>query len=315
MAYADHVASNPGVEIPLPVIEVRVQIPAPGTQLRLPNWERDVWYTMAEHEPGAGSNPSDAIAPHEIFFSLPENWIATPSNSRLFGRYRKSEAEVLAAEAQHRHRTRGWLDSVRIRSQRIDITTPPNSSQSGYLIHDAEIARALNVQPGHTLTDGAVNRLPAPQRNLISEFVTDPSKIEWVREGINPVYALRPLENEQNEYLRRIRQLINDEITTLNQAAPQNYFWDNTFDGTIQIHHREEDWNVFHNLMNSIAFNQEENFIRNLLILATRFDSAHSNAKNGFIETFTYLFVAKEFPSEGVRQNYLHFALRCGGIY
>jgi hypothetical protein len=67
--------------------------------------------------------------------------------------------------------------------------------------------------------------------------------------------------------------------------------------------------------MQAIETNDEVEFLKNLLLLATRFDRAHSNPKNGFIESFTYLFVTKEFPSVGIRQNYLHFILRCGGIY
>jgi hypothetical protein len=68
-------------------------------------------------------------------------------------------------------------------------------------------------------------------------------------------------------------------------------------------------------LLRAVASNDESAFLTNLINLATKFDSGHSEAKSGFIDGYSFLFVTKQFPSLGNRQANYHFSLRCGGFY
>jgi hypothetical protein len=172
----------------------------------------------------ANRNQTSASNQVEILFNLPDTWETTPANSTVFGNFVGSEGQVLLTYANERHNRGNFLSSVRIGSEYVDITCPPNTAQRGYMIHDPEIARALDIETGHTLTQEQVNQLPELQQTLISDWVVDPNKIEYVSEGMNPIYAERPIRADQQTYMNRIRDLVNYEISILNENAPGGIF-------------------------------------------------------------------------------------------
>ncbi len=233
----------------------------------------------------------------------------------VFGSYRGSEAEILSLNVKKRHSQSNYIDSVIINSQVVSITSVPNAELAGYIIHDSEIAKLLGVETDTVLTQVQVDRLDGKKKSVVADAVTDSTKIEFVRSGINPEFKERPLREDQRIYLSNLRELVEQRITALNLTVSSGYYWDERNGGTINIHTKQGHWRMFLGLMKSIMESNGEAFLNDLIILATQFDLQHSNARSGFIEVFTFLFVTKQFPSVGTRQSYFHFLLRCGGVY
>ena len=84
----------------------------------------------------------------------------------------------------------------------------------------------------------------------------------------------------------------------------------------IIIHTEWYDHIIFNNILLSIKNQNKNDFIENLILLATAFSKGKDlfQSKIGFIEAFTYLYVTYNFPSEGIAHNYFHFILNCGHI-
>lgn len=66
----------------------------------------------------------------------------------------------------------------------------------------------------------------------------------------------------------------------------------------------------FSNMMNAIEQNDQDAFIKNIVQLSKNFKDKEVKEKFYFLKAFSQLFVTKYFPSQGVRQLFLHSILR-----
>ena len=160
-----------------------------------------------------------------------------------------------------------------------------------------------------------------------------------------PALDVLPLTPEAQAYLTFIRETIAARLTALDAVRGQNfelynpdyrdpetgrvvghyynvrYFYSDHF-GTgngLHIHDAfpaasQRQGQAFTNVLNAIRDNDEMQLLVNMVNLATAFHPNNITARNGFIEAYTFLYVAKQFPSLVTRQYY-RFTLRCGGIY
>jgi hypothetical protein len=137
----------------------------------------------------------------------------------------------------------------------------------------------------------------------------------------NPAYHALSLTPEQNQALQNLREKVQLRVQALNQTHLGFYYCTGALeDGTLWVNPSGYDNNPmdsqeFNELMDSLENKNEAQFIERLVNLASHFNLEHSEAKNGFLDGFTHLFVTDFFPSEGMRQCYFHYLLRCGHLH
>lgn len=86
-------------------------------------------------------------------------------------------------------------------------------------------------------------------------------------------------------------------------------------DGGFAIHNSMYDRNLFLQLLEAIRESNEDKFINAMSKMMAGFPDNLSEARNGFKESFTTLFVTGKLPSNGLRDLYCHFIMRCGQIH
>jgi|GEM_PF-796203 len=145
-----------------------------------------------------------------------------------------------------------------------------------------------------------------------------------------PVGDFSALSSGAQRYLDFLREVIGNKIRDLDassqarysQVLGRNYYHNPEYPSVSGIYvHNPADpvyqftGTLFYNILDAIANNSENQFLQNIINSATAFNPNSIQARNGFIETYTFLYVAKRFPSVGVRQRYVHYTLNCGGLY
>lgn len=143
--------------------------------------------------------------------------------------------------------------------------------------------------------------------DTILSALTDPKMIEINNDAIHPAYDPHSLTQQEESYISKLRSKIQQE----SENAPEHV----EPIGRLSVNKISSHIKVFSALLESIKQNNEETFLSKMMALVNSFDHNHSEARVGFIDAFTTLFVTKQFPSVGMRQRYFHFVLRCGGIY
>lgn len=86
-------------------------------------------------------------------------------------------------------------------------------------------------------------------------------------------------------------------------------------DGGYALHNSMYDRELLLNLLHSIRINDKQSFIDNISKFLSGFPDNLSEARTGFKEAFTSLFITGNFPYEGVRDLYCYFLTRCGQIH
>ena len=145
-----------------------------------------------------------------------------------------------------------------------------------------------------------------------------------------PVGDFSALSSGAQRYLDFLREVISNKIRDLDaslqarysQVLGRNYYHNPEYPSVSGIYvHNPADpvyqytGTLFYNILDAVANNSENQFLQNIINTATAFHPNSIQARNGFIETYTFLYVAKRFPSVGVRQRYVHYTLNCGGLY
>ena len=246
-----------------------------------------------------------------------------------FGNYANSEAEALYQSRINRLASGGWIDGVFINHQYVSILAGdiPREQVRAYVIQDANLAQRLGLTPGNALTEEQVRR--HPEMDAIMDGVYDGQSVIVDDNAVHPAYNPRPITYAMQNNLDHVRNEIQRRIQELDRNTLGGFYISPTAgDGTLWVNHGDSSPGIagqntqteFTNLLEVIrtsnaARPQESEFIELTVRLATKFSRNHIQAKNGFIEVMTMLFVSKNFPSEGARQNYLHFFLRCGHLH
>ncbi len=236
-----------------------------------------------------------------------------------FGSYESSEASELAREWQKRIETGLFLEFCGHDS----IYTTPSVYEKKYIMKDALLAEYLRCEVGTEFTETSIMANAAFDH--ITVALTEPGKIEIQEDAMNPLFNSRPVPESQQKYLDYLKSTIAGEIEKLNQEKGQVTFRNGKkyyanelgyeAQGSLCLHEHLRDQTEFAALIHQIENNNEQQFIKHLMRLVTTFDSQHTEAKFGFIDVMTHLFVTKKFPSDGMRLTYTHFMLRCGQIY
>lgn len=248
-------------------------------------------------------------------------WGRTAANSKVFGSMAGSEAEALQNAAIVRRGNGQFQNETEIGGQRISFSSYIHADQlaniNAYVIHDQKIADLLRVSVGaHLPDDGS---LSAGQKEIIAEWIMDASKITYeTMPGTHPDFASRQLRLDQQEYLNRLRAFIFEQRFGAPRGGPLNGLFRTVLtvspDSVVSIYASAATWDEFSNLMDAIKDNDEEKFLNNIIVMANGFGRNQLAAAAAFVDTFSYLFIAKQFPSVGLRQNYFHYLLRCGSI-
>ena len=261
---------------------------------------------------------------------------ALPAAVAVFRPYARSEAEAMA-RARERRLTGHTADFVLIDGVRVGILNcdVPRSQAEVYIVRDRTLAQRSGVRVGDSLSQEQLSNNANSDELL--EALTDPRKVQLVREGLNPLYNAREISPREQAYVDHVRDKIRQRVAEKDRAgqrvtnsagrptldsAGQPIRWhvgQHSYHGTVWVN---PDWvpghtydsEQFSALMTAIAGNAEEAAVAAIVNIACNFDYQHAEAKRGFMDAFSFLFVNKQFPSEGLRQNYLHFVLRCGHI-
>jgi hypothetical protein len=225
------------------------------------------------------------------------------------------------------------LNEFDFRGQKISISAIVEPENRYYVVRDGELARNLGVRVGRKFTQKEIET--SAHRDLLHEALGD-ERLQYVHEGINPVFQSRSVTLAEQKQIDTFRNRIEGRIQELTrmygrfettasgygfkfystaQGNGQVGLWVNGISSADSRRVDPVDSIEFDAFLDAVEFNQEDRAYETLLALVLKFDSHHAEARKGMIEVFTHFFVTKEFPSEGVRQNYLHFILRCGHIY
>ena len=257
--------------------------------------------------------------------------------------YSGSEAEDYRRYYDLRHQTQreivGW---VRIGGVDLDPSQYDSHARSdyeaSYTVYSEQVAQRLTEILGRII---AVN-IPIRESEIfayedaIAEIAVANHRVgsqlnayERIAYGF-VVGDSSQLRIEVQQYLDFLREVIANRIRDLN-ASPQATFSEILRSGYYHnpeypspngfMMHTPNDrvfmytGTLFYNILDAVESNNETVFLQNMINLATAFHPSSIQARNGFIETYTFLFVAKRFPSAGVRQRYVHFTLACGAVY
>ena len=261
----------------------------------------------------------------------------------------------IAYDRRHSDPIGNYLDNVQFDGQFIDITRESISDQSdtehGYQIISIgfrDFLRANLDARGFTRYPSAGLHIPLdlgdilPQSLLAENDVVNDALFLDGNFVINHDYIQRlnvfmiegnlppSLTQESQTYLDFLRNTIVSKLRALDRShgntwhSGANYYVNNQYGtpaGTgIWVHHNTPNASayqgtLFFNMLEAISQNNEFLFLQSLLDLATAFHPGSAEARSGLIDTYTYLFVAKRFPSPALRQRYLHYTLRCGHLH
>ena len=239
--------------------------------------------------------------------------------------YRNSEAEALAQARIVRLANGGNQSHLLVRGRQISFDVIPEAQIMGYVIQDSELARAVRMAVGDILTQEQIE-----QHHYTNELqaALDDVRITRMPGAINPAYNARPVTPQEEADIAQLRLQIKNRIRLADQAAPiingrHWYLSPASINGQLYVNPdygagniiQNTDVNHFSVLLTAIQENNQNEAMNRIATLATHFDRNHSVAKTSFIDTFTFLYVTKEFPSEGMLITYLHFILRCGHIH
>ena len=248
---------------------------------------------------------------------------AAPIAAQAFRSYVGSEAEALRAHRAEMRQTGHYLDFFHFRGQQVRIDGQLNPQADGFVIRDAQLAALVGRELGDSLSQ---EQIETSDHNAELDDAFSDGRLEHVRGGVHPAFNSRSVSVVEQVHIDRVRQSIEGRIRELTNAHGADFHdqsgnlvrWYTSPGAAGSLFVNNElgpDYRQFENFLDAVQHNQEPLATESILALALKFDSRHAEARKGFVETFTFLFVTKEFPSEGIRQNYLHFLLRCGGIY
>ena len=238
------------------------------------------------------------------------------TRASVFGIYAGSEAEATRTYFLQRRDSGVYLENVLFGTENVVTNYIPPDQVRGFIIHEEGIARQLRVTLGTTLSQQYIqDHLDEDSQDLIFSNVCN--GVEQNDDAApNPAYDQRPTNTQFQTYIDHLRNTINDRINTLNRNHGGYYQNPANQAGMgTNIYNNAEHGRIFLAIMNATASNNEEAFLNEIVNYATLFGPGLTEAKRGFIDTFSYLFVTKRFPSEGIRNRYSHYLFRCGGIY
>lgn len=241
----------------------------------------------------------------------------------VFRNWSGSEVEALLIHRTLRLQSDRFLDWMKLGNQIIPITELAPVEVNGYMIQDQELASRSGLPLEIPISESQIRSNSNHAELLIA--LLDPLSIEIVKAAINPDYEPRPISTEESDYLDFLRNIIDQEICQLGTSPEalahsrhkREFRWYTSpmsLNGQLNVNSCQRDRKQFNLLLNSICENTENEFLQQMVRLSTSFELKKAEAKTGFIETFTYLFITKEFPSLGIRQKYCHYILRCGTI-
>jgi len=268
--------------------------------------------------------------------------------ARVFDRkFEGSEAEIYIQYLLKRHFSKRTWKVINLKGERIDIeryhVDGHGIFESGYEILIPELAQELSealereVQVGGVVLESEILAseqarerfgIAEPSSFRKNEFARyhDPSEEEFLRPRSKAYLSF--LQGAVQEYLAELDQSAGATLFRIRSRNAEKglytlKYYQNPFyrsRGGIDIHDsttREARVmaGLYLNMMGAIERNSETDFLVNLINLATMFHPTVIQARNAFIESYTYLFVAKRFPNREVRQRYLHFTLNCGQIF
>ena len=232
-----------------------------------------------------------------------------------------------------------WLDQVKIGNRQVSISNsqiPPQQVRayivrSGRLNGDNLIRKieleAHNIEiPIHRLPDGSIS-LTEHHIQILSEQIRDEiidllgTTIEINQEGgIHQDWETRTYPDQVQEKIHTIRSKIDEQIRKLDQAHG-GYFYNLAHRSAhidshdIWIHRNPTDGNSMEQILLAIRDDNERVFLSNTINFASGYPEINSIARRAFIDSFSNLFITKQFPSIGSRQAFFHFILRCGHLY
>ena len=232
-----------------------------------------------------------------------------------------SEAEALYAARQRRLRGGEWLSQVTIRGQVVSIHNSdiPRSEVEAYVILSPSLAKRAGVAVGDSLSQADLLRSPAACELTVA--LADPSSVLVVSGAMNPAYHQRSVSAHEQAFISHLRQQLRARIQARDRRASTGWHVNSTsLDGSLWVNADQTsgqhayDSQELTAVLEATRRNETAGFTNALLNLSCQFSARRAEAKAGLIDAFTFLFVTKEFPSEGLRQKYLHFILQCGHI-
>jgi len=173
------------------------------------------------------------------------------------------------------------------------------NSQTGHYTNPDHLNSHV-VDSSASLTDALLsNENRAPHLQIDGSF--DPgAHLDYSRS--------QPVWSRNRQLLRNLR--ISDLYTGSDVRHPEGNpaFW-------IRLHNNLYDRDMFRRMIHAIRDQDRLVFTQSLIHLATSFTQDLRGPQMSFIHNFVYAFVTLEFPSEGLRDTYLHFILCCGQIH
>jgi len=121
-----------------------------------------------------------------------------------------------------------------------------------------------------------------------------------------------PLENDDRAAIVNLQEQIRTRIKLLNEASEGKPYTNPNASGSIQVNNGKYDQEAFQRVLEATKNEDFEGFLESAVAFATRYSAKYFDKRAGFIDTFSYLFVMKEFPSEGLREYFSHMTLHCG---
>lgn len=212
-----------------------------------------------------------------------------------------------------------WINQINVNGHPINIERTPLEQVEAYVISSHPLAERTGLHVGDSLSQEQIQS--HPQADILIEAM-ESGDITIERNAINPIFNPRPMNQEFQAYVDHLRELINENIERLNRGAADHWFMNPIaahLDGTAFVNSDFGDLQaqsrLFSNLMNSMRIENETDFVQHMVEFATLFGHQFAAPKRGFIDSFTVLYVTKNFPSEGLMQSYYHFILRCGHLH
>ncbi len=238
-----------------------------------------------------------------------------PIPAAVFGNYTDSEAEALVNARAIRLGQEHYLHSFHLHGQEIHLGDNfPRAQVDVYFILDEDLARQAGVNVGDGLSFDQIWDNQASSALIVN--MDNPRMVRVERGAMNPLFTPRAIDPQRLAYLNYIRDQVNHWIEELNSQHNGYYVNPHQNGGTGFTVNDPEfgsfPLETFSFLLTAIAENNEDDFIHHAVSLATLYTSHVTEAKRGFINVFTYLFVTKNFPSAGIRQIYFDFILTCG---
>ncbi len=248
-----------------------------------------------------------------------------------------------------------WLKTVDFRGRPLDITAVaiPPVENKGYWIDSSkgrgdqlieailDFIRKENILNHFLDSSQDEKRILKIDENLVlklpqeirDDFIAemDSGNIQFANDlGISPYYEERQWKSEEEkDYYFYLRNFLEEQIQFLNQSDSNRYFVHpghlSNLPGMrgfgvgvirdVYLYNNPFDLWAMEKVLDSIRKNDEGEFLEAALNFLTSFPKHSIENKKGFLDSFSRLFVTKEFPSEGIRQSYYHFILRCGHLH